>query len=253
MFNSLQTPVLFAHRGASAHAPENTLPAFSHAISQGAPAIEIDIQLTSDGIPIVFHDTTLSRTTNGTGRIQDKSLEELKSFDAGVAFGSAFLDTKIPALEEIFTELDKSIFLNIELKNLASPFDLLPEVAANIITKHRAENRVLISSFNPIALLRIGKLLPEVPRGLLLHKTSHVDFCLLFPQFISGIQSLHISFRTLTRERVYAIHNAGKRVFTYTLNHPDDIKKALKYGVDGFFTDDPALGLRIIGVTDYNA
>ena len=252
MFNSLQTPVLFAHRGASAHAPENTLPAFHLAISQGAPAIEFDIQLTSDGVPVVFHDSTLGRTTNGSGRVQKETLEVIKSYDAGVAFGPAFLGTRIPALEEIFTELDSSIFLNIELKNLATPLDRLPEMAAKIITKHSAENRVLISSFNPIALLRIGKFLPDVPRGLLLHKSSHVDLCMLFPQLISGIQSLHISFRTLTRERVYAIHKLGKRVFTYTLNHPDDIKHALKVGVDGFFTDDPVLGLRILGVTDYN-
>ena len=125
MFNSLQTPVLFAHRGASAHAPENTLPAFKLAISQGAPAIELDIQLTSDGIPVVFHDITLARTTNGTGKIRDESLEDLKSFDAGIAFGPAFLDTKIPAFDEIFTELDSSTFLNIELKNLATPLDAL--------------------------------------------------------------------------------------------------------------------------------
>ncbi len=252
MFNTLPTPVVFAHRGASGHAPENTIAAFNLAVSQGAPAIEFDVRLTADKIPVIFHDSSVSRTTNGSGKIHKHSLEELKSLNAGAAFGSAYPDLKIPTLDEALSGLDSNTFYNIELKNNYSLFDDLPKIVARFILEHHAENHVLISSFNPVALSRIAKILPTVPRGLLLHKSSRVDLCLLFPHLISGFQSIHLSFSTVTRERVYAIHQFDKRVYTYTLNHPADIHHALNCGVDGFFTDDPPLALRIISDHSYN-
>lgn len=205
MFKTPPTPVVFAHRGASGHAPENTLAAFQLAISQGAPAIEFDVQLTADKIPVIFHDFELSRTTNGSGKIHKHTLEELKSLNAGAAFSSAYPDLKIPTLDEALSGLDSNTFYNIELKNHYSSFDVLPKIVARFILKHHAEDHVLISSFNPITLSRISKLLPTVPRGLMFTKSSHVDLCLLFPRLMSGVQSIHISFPTLTRERVHAI------------------------------------------------
>lgn len=252
MFYSLPNPVLIAHRGASAHAPENTMAAFNLAVSQGAPAIELDTQLSADGEVVIFHDTSLSRTTNGSGKTRQHTLEQLKLLNAGTAFGNAFPNTKIPTLEEVFSVISPKIFLNIELKNLDSPFDALPVRVAKLIHCHQAENRVLISSFNPLALSRLGKQLPSVPRGLLLHKPSHVDLCLSLPVLISGYQSIHTSFKCVTKVRVNALHNLSKKVFTYTLNHPANIQYALNCGVDGFFTDDPALGLRTMNGSGYN-
>lgn len=252
MFDSLPNPVLIAHRGASAHAPENTMAAFNLAIRQGAPVIELDTQLSADGEVVIFHDSSLSRTTNGSGKTRHHTLDQLKFLDAGTAFGNAFPDIKIPTLGEVFSGMNPNTFLNIELKNLNSPFDALPERVANLIQYHQAENRVLISSFNPISLSRLGKRLPSVPRGLLLHKPVHVDLCLLFPVIISGFQSIHTSFKCVTKERVNALHNLGKKVFTYTLNRPSNILHALNCGVDGFFTDDPVLGLRTLSESGYN-
>jgi len=247
MFPTLPAPVIFAHRGASAHAPENTIPAFQLAINQQATAIELDVQLSSEGIPVIFHDILLSRTTNGSGFLHQHTLAELQSLNAGVAFGSAFEDVKIPTLDEVFSILDPNIFLNIELKNLNQPFNDLPQRVASVVKRRSAENRVLFSSFNSIALAKIKKLLPDVPRGLLMHSSLRVDCCLLFPFLMTGCKSIHISFSTVTRERVFAFHKLGKRVYTYTLNHPADIQHALACGVDGIFTDDPALALRTIG------
>jgi len=248
----LPTPILLAHRGASAHAPENTMIAFNLAISQGAPAIELDVQLSADDIVVVFHDRTASRTTNGSGKIRQHTLNHLKSLHAGAAFGSTFPDARVPTLEEVLNELDPNIYLNIELKNLSSPFDSLPGKVAKIIRKHQAKNRVLISSFNPIALTRMLRHLPSVPRGLLLHRPSHVDLCIFLPGLISGFQTINTSITCITEYRVDSLHKLGKKVYTYTLNHPDDIQYALNCGVDGFFTDDPALGLRILSESGYN-
>ncbi len=248
----LPTPILLAHRGASAHAPENTMIAFNLAISQGAPAIELDVQLSADDIVVVFHDRTASRTTNGSGKIRQHTLNHLKSLHAGAAFGSTFPDARVPTLEEVLNELDPNIYLNIELKNLSSPFDSLPGKVAKIIRKHQAKNRVLISSFNPIALTRMLRHLPSVPRGLLLHRPSHVDLCIFLPGLISDFQTINTSITCITEYRVDSLHKLGKKVYTYTLNHPDDIQYALNCGVDGFFTDDPALGLRTLSESGYN-
>lgn len=252
MLNSLPNPVLFAHRGASAHAPENTMVAFNLAISLGAQAIELDAQLSADNAVVIFHDTFVSRTTNGSGKIYQLTLKQLKSLNAGSEFGTAFVNIKIPTLEEVFSEIDSNIILNIELKNLKTPFDALPEKVAKVILEQQAENRVLISSFNPIALIRLGKFLPAVPRGLLLRTAFQIDLCLLFPAIISGLQSIHVPFECITKIRVNTFHKLGKKVFTYTLNHPADIQHVLNCGVDGFFTDDPALGLRTLSRSGYN-
>ncbi len=253
MFDSLPSPVVIAHRGASAYAPENTLSAFNLAVSQGAPVIELDVQLSADGEVVVFHDCSVSRTTDGSGRIRQLTLKKLKSLHAATTFGSSYPDAKIPTLNEIFNHLNPDTFLNIELKNLNSPLDSLPSKVAKIVKSFHGNNRVLISSFNPLALRRMEQHLPDVPRGLLLHKPSHVDFCLFFPRLISGYQSINISFSSTTLSRVNALHAAGKKVFTYTLNNPVDISHALDCGVDGFFTDDPPLGLRILNESGYNS
>ena len=253
MFDSLPNPVVIAHRGASAHAPENTLAAFNLAVSQNAPVIELDVQLSADGEAVAFHDFSVSRTTDGSGIIRKLTLKELKSLHAGALFGPAYPDSKIPTLREVFNDLNSDIFLNIELKNTNSPIDSLPAKVAEIIQSHHANNRVLISSFNPLALKRIREHLPTVPRGLLLHKPAHVDLCIFFPGLISGYQSINTSFSCINESRVDALQALGKKVFVYTLNHPKNIKHALDIGADGFFTDDPALGLRILSESGYNS
>ena len=253
MFDSLPNPVVIAHRGASAHAPENTLAAFNLAVNQNAPVIELDVQLSADSEVVAFHDFSVSRTTNGSGLIRKLTLEELKSLHAGALFGSAFPDSKIPTLNDVLNDLNSDIFLNIELKNANTPLDSLPSIVAEIIQSQHATNRVLISSFNPIALRRMRKHLPTVLRGLLLHKPAHVDLCILFPGLISGYQSINASFSCINESRIDALHALGKKVFVYTLNRHKDIKHALDCGADGFFTDDPALGLRILSETGYNS
>lgn len=253
MFDSLPSPVVIAHRGASTHAPENTLAAFNLAVSQGAPVIELDVQLSADGEVVVFHDCSVSRTTDGSGRIRHLTLKDLKSLHAGASFGTSYPNAKIPTLNEIFNDINPDTFLNIELKNLNSPLDSLPSKVAKIVQASHGNNRVLFSSFNPVALRRIRQYLPTVPRGLLLHKPGHVDLCIFFSGLISGYQSINISFSSVTESRVNALHALGKKVLTYTLNHPLDISHALDCGVDGFFTDDPALGLRILSESGYNS
>jgi glycerophosphoryl diester phosphodiesterase len=238
MIDSLPHPIIFAHRGASAHAPENTLLSFKLAVEQGASALELDAQLTADGAVAVFHDSTVDRTTSGTGRFSDLTLAEIKSLSIVPPPGINVRGATIPTLEEVFSVLPSSILINIELKNLVTPFDRLPETVCGLILDHDKQDQILVSSFNPIALRRFHRCLPNAPLGRLIHKAFTADFFLLFPGLIRSYRSIHLSSAIASKRRLSAFHSHGKLVFTYTLNQSEDILKALELGVDGFFTDD---------------
>jgi len=167
MYAQLPRPTIFAHRGASVHAPENTLSAFQLGLQQGADAIELDAKLSADGVVVVIHDATVDRTTDGNGAVKKLSLEAIKELDAGSFFDHAFHGERIPTLGEVFEAIGKLTFINIELTNYTSPYDALPEKVAEQVIKHNLQERVLFSSFNPSILCRIHRLLPSVPIGLL--------------------------------------------------------------------------------------
>lgn len=246
MHLSHTSPVIFAHRGASSHAPENTLAAFQLAIDQGAKAIELDVQLTQDQEVIVFHDVHLGRTTDGTGRVKDFTLAEIKSLNAGLSFSPAYQNQIIPTLKEVLDFLPQDIFLNIELKNMHSPFDDLPTRAASIIQSQNAEDRVLLSSFNTVALLKTSLSSSSILLGLLMRSSLLTRLRSIFPYLQKRFYSIHLSFSFLNPQLVSTFQQAGLKVFTYTLNHTQDILAATKMGVDGFFTDDPGFATRIL-------
>ena len=246
MFPSLTSPVIFAHRGASSHAPENTLAAFQLAIDQGARAIELDVQLTKDHEVVVFHDVDLSRTTNGSGKINSLTLAEIKTYNAGISFTPGYQDEKVPTLREVLDYMPQDIFINIELKNLRTPFDDLPIRTASVIRDCNAQKRVLISSYNQIALRKFFAEILTIPRGYLPRSPLNAYVLSKLPFLIKSLQSIHLSFKYLTPVLVASFKMAGKKVFSYTLNHTQDILQAANMGIDGFFTDDPGLARRTL-------
>ena len=149
MLLQIPKPAIFAHRGASAYAPENTLASFELAIHQEADAIELDAKLTADGQVVVIHDQTVNRTTDGNGRVGKMTLTQIRQLDAGSYFAAAFYDERIPTLEEVFETVGRKILINIELTNYASMKDSLPEKVADLVRRHQLEKRVMFSSFNP--------------------------------------------------------------------------------------------------------
>ncbi len=130
MLADLRHPTVFAHRGASVYAPENTLPAFQLAVEQGADAIELDAKLCADGHVVVFHDPTVDRTTDGSGRVDELSLADLKRLDADCSPDRNYPGTQVPTLEEVFAAFGRKIFINVELRNYEWPDDALPEAVA---------------------------------------------------------------------------------------------------------------------------
>ena len=146
MFENLSHPIIFAHRGASTYAPENTLASFRLALSQGADAVELDVRLSADGQVVVMHDPIVDRTTNGHGRVAQLTLTELRSLDAGSFFSEKYRGEKIPLLEEVFEAVGRKMFINVELKNSAATCDQLIEKVCALV-KNRAWKRE--SSFHP--------------------------------------------------------------------------------------------------------
>jgi glycerophosphoryl diester phosphodiesterase len=246
MIKKVTTPVIFAHRGASAHAPENTLSSFKLAQKQGAEAIELDVQLTSDDEVIVFHDHALERITGKKGYVKDATLSEIKELNTCHSYGPEYNLEKIPTLVEVFTHFKDFPLINIELKNISTPRDNLSKKVAELINEYQMHDQVLISSFSPLSLTRFHNIIPEIPLGLLIHTPMGFNFHRIFKKAFNLVESVHISFTFLNSYRVIFLKSFGKIVYSYTLNRPDEIHLALKCGVDGFFTDDPAFAIRTV-------
>jgi len=245
MLNMVSKPVIFAHRGASTYAPENTLAAFDLAYRQGAEAIELDAKLSADEQVVVIHDQTVDRTTQGSGRVKEMCLVQLKELDAGSHFDVSFKGEPIPTLDEVFAAFGHLLFINVELTNYTSLLDPLPYKVAELVKRHKLSQRVMFSSFNPIALLRIHRRLPEIPIGLLALPGKSGAWARSWPGRIVPYQALHPAVLDVTPELVEGCHQRGRQVFVWTVNQIEEMRSLLGMKVDGIFTDDPVLANKI--------
>ncbi len=245
MLEDLLKPVVFAHRGASQYAPENTIAAFELAVTQGADAIELDVKLSVDGQAVVIHDQTVDRTTDGSGRVNKMTLQDLKKLDAHYRF-TQYAGEGIPTLDEVFESVGKRIFVNVELTNYASQNDDLVPVVAEVVKRHEMQKKVLFSSFAPVNLKRMKILLPEVPvallasQGLLGAAARSALFIRLSPAII------HPYLTDVSQRFMGTECKRDRRVHVWTVNEEADIRRLRALGVDGFFTDDPLNTLRIM-------
>jgi glycerophosphoryl diester phosphodiesterase len=246
-------PMIFAHRGASAHAPENTLPAFHLAYTHHADGIELDVKLTKDGEVIVMHDQRVDRTTDGTGDLREFTLADLKKLDAGAKFNPEYKGTRVPLLAEVFEELGQKLFINVELTNYASSSDALPEKVAVLVHQYHLEKRVIFSSFNPLTLRRARRAIPEVPQGILALEGSKGALARSFLNGIIHHEALHPYFTDVTPEMIRWHHDRGMRVHPWTIDPPEEIEKLFQMHVDGVITDDPALARQVLNkIQDHN-
>jgi glycerophosphoryl diester phosphodiesterase len=247
MLEQFPRPIILAHRGDLAHAPENTLPSFQQAIQKGADGVELDAKLTSDGHVVVFHDTTVGRTTNGSGKLASFSLEAIRNLDAGSWFHEKFKGVKVPLLEEVFETIGKDRLINIELTNYATPRDGLVDKVCALIKRHGNQKQIIFSSFFASNLKRGAQVLPEVPRGLLAMPGVVGIWARSFGFTFGEYQALHPHVSSVSREQINRVHRLKRRVHVWTANVPAEIIKLKEWGVDGIFTDDPALALKALG------
>lgn len=239
-------PLVIAHRGASAFAPENTLAAFTLAADLGAHAIELDAKLSADGEVVVHHDLTLERTTNGEGRLQEKTLAELKELDAGSHFSVKFRAERIPTLGEVFEAVGQRVLINVELTNYASLFDRLVPAVIALVKEFSLEGRVLLSSFNPVALVQVRGAAPGIRTGLLLQDRMP-RAALHTLEWLIPHKDLHPPASIVTSSLVDRQHEKGKRVHAWTVNDYDQALALINMGVDGIITDDPGGMMDVIG------
>ncbi|MEZ9154320.1 glycerophosphodiester phosphodiesterase family protein [Vibrio sp. 10N.286.49.E11] len=231
--------MITGHRGAASLAPENTLVSIEQAAKAGAKWIEIDTQLSADGIPMLFHDKTVNRCTNGTGNIADLDLTALKALDAGSWFGSEFAGTTIPTLSEALDkclELDVTLNLEIKIYDDKAIQPLVEKVAALIEQKQFPTEKLLISSFKKEALSLCQQIMPEVKRGFICEVWN--DFSLESLKSLD-LYSIHIDHRILDEKIAKAIKASGAVLKIWTLNDPQLAAKYFNLGVDNIITDVP--------------
>jgi glycerophosphoryl diester phosphodiesterase len=247
MLEQFPRPILLAHRGDLAHAPENTLPAFHQAIQKGADGVELDVKLTRDGHVVVFHDMSMDRTTNGSGKLASLTLETIRSLDAGSWFHEKFTGTKVPLLEEVFETVGHNKLINIELTNYSTPRDGLVNSVCDLIKRHGNQGQIIFSSFFASNLKRAGQFMPEIPRALLAMPGFAGVWARSFGFTFGEYQALHPHISNVSREQVQRVHRLKRRVHVWTANKPEEIKRLKEWGVDGIFTDDPATAVQALG------
>jgi len=220
------------HRGAMGHAPENTLSSVHKALELGAPCIEVDVY-SVDGHLMVFHDDRLERTTNGEGYLREQSLEYLRSLDAGDG-------QCIPTLEEVCEALYSRACINIELKgpDTAGP---VAEFISELLRRGWNKDAILISSFDHRRLAETKRLNGDIKTGALICGLPIDDS--RFAEDL-GSFSVHPSLEFVDQRFVDDAHKRGLRVYVYTVNHPEDIRRVHRLGVDGVFTNYPE---RVLG------
>ncbi|MCC6147770.1 MAG: glycerophosphodiester phosphodiesterase [Anaerolineaceae bacterium] len=237
----LPKPIIFAHRGASAYAPENTLAAFHKAVELGADAVELDVKLSRDNEVVVFHDTTLQRITGVKEKVNQRTLVELKRLDAGSFFSPACQGEQIPMLAEVFAEVGEKIYINVELTNYSSPRDDLIRKTAEIVQSYRMKERVLFSSFDPRNLIKIRRYLPGATVGILALPGYAGLLNRSWLGKWAGWDNVHPFFNDTSHSYIKRQQCAGRRVHVWTVNDREVMRKLFIAGIDGIFTDDPVL------------
>lgn len=257
--SSFYQPILFnkphadflviAHRGASAYFPENTMPAFEGAVVMGADMIELDVLLTKDRVPVVFHDAKLHNHTDESGLLNDHTLDELKMLDAGSWFDKKFAGVAIPTLEEVLQFAKGNIALNIEIKTEAVSGELrngVEEKCLNLVRKYGMSDHVLFSSFDYRAVEHLKKLQPDMPVALLYNRSQSNGRTP--SQLVSdyGADAFNCSYHQLTRAWLDDVNKHQIPVLIYTVDDPARMKSLVKKKVSGIFTNKPDVLLKVL-------
>ena len=238
-------PVIGAHRGASARAPENTLAAFRAALEDGAELIELDVHLTRDGRLAVIHDEETRRITSTAGVVAELSMSELRRLDAGRHKGQQWAGEQIPELGDVFAAVRGRLLVNVEVKCSAAAVPAL----ARCMAEHDMADAVIVSSFDPAVVHAVGVcntslLCPSLLAGLLVDRPA--------PDPVTaaregGAQLLHVKHTYLTAALVDLLHQAGLGALAWTVNAPGEMRRLAALGVDAILSDDPRRLRTVVG------
>lgn len=269
--------LVFGHRGAMAYAPQNTMPSFNLAWEMGANGIEIDVQCSRDGVPIVFHDDTLDALTSGSGSVRDHDLSELLSMDAGSHFSPQFINERIPLLETVLRARPSGTFINIELKTdmifdpmwrqLVRPLAGYPAFSINYEGEREKEAvrvskltadcirkvavdipelpaYLIVSSFDPVSLISFASEFPGIPIACLYYKAVHFDT----KTFVKTLHhhAWHPYWFEVSRKAVNDCHTRGQWINSWTVNKPSVARRLIGLKADGLITNYPDVMLGLL-------
>jgi glycerophosphoryl diester phosphodiesterase len=232
-------PQIFAHRGARRVAPENTLPAFAAALEMGAAGIELDVHLSADGQLVVIHDFSVEKTTDGHGLVAQMTAAELLRLDAGSHFSAAFAGTRIPTLAAVLDLVGDRCRINIEIKSLDPYARDASDAVAAIIRQRNLYEQVIVSSFNPITLLKMRHLDGAIALGVLYDGEMPIFFRRVWAGPPLSPQAQHPHYRLVDAAYMQWAQEIGAEVNTWTVNEPEDARRLAALGVHTLITDVP--------------
>lgn len=225
--------IIIAHRGHPEAAPENTLPAFLAATSAGAKYFEIDLRLTKDGVPVVIHDKTVDRTTDGEGTVAEMTMEDLRTLDAGAWFSESFAGTAIPTLDEVLSHAAASgTHVVIEYKGSWTEGNIRTTV--EMIQAAGLEGKIITQSFNEKTVANVATVAPGMPVGWL---TQKINTSIITTAKKIGADA--VNPRHATAHSVTLAHEAGLGVFVWTHDADPEWELLTAMGVDGIITNRP--------------
>jgi glycerophosphoryl diester phosphodiesterase len=255
-------PMVIAHQGGDNLRPGDTLVAFQNAVELGADVLEMDAHLTQDGQIVLMHDERVDRTSNGTGLIEDMTLDELKKLDAayqwspddGKTFPYRGQGVTVPTLEELFGQFPQMRYV-IEIKKTQNSID---KPLCTLIRKYNMQNKVMVASFHDEAMANFRKTCPEIATSGSWNEVT--PFVLLSKLHLTGFlrdlpyKSLQVPYETsesfgipiMTREFIALAHARNVRIEPWTVDDPELMKKYISWGVDGIMTDSPDIMLKIL-------
>jgi glycerophosphoryl diester phosphodiesterase len=245
----VKAPLVIAHRGDSAHRPENTLASFASALEVGAVLVELDVQLTADGQVIVIHDPLLERTTTGRGDVRRLTLAEVRSVSAGYPdrFGSAYAGERVPALSEALALLRGRARVLVEIKTESVTDDAEGGIEARTAEEVRRAGMadlVALISFDHRAILRLASLAPEMTRGRLFGRTNADEVLEAARDASCELVMPHKG--QLTRALVDRVHAAGLKLATWVVDEPAELRKLARFGLYGVGSNRPGVLLEAI-------
>lgn len=231
----------FAHRGSVTEAPENTVSAMKKALAHSVQAVEIDVQLTKDNELIVIHDHHLRRLNKRAKKnVREYTLKEIKRIDIGSYFSRAYSKERLATLTELLHVIPENILINIEIKNNPVIYEGIEKILFDCLLEEERTNNVMISSFDHVVLQYFQKEAPTIPLGLLFEhrmirpweyvKNSGLDVYSIHPK------KIHVD-----KQFIEVCHQAGYKVFPFTVNDLKTYNQFISWGVDGVFSNNPAI------------
>ncbi len=231
-------PLIVAHRGNKSVTPENTLPAFASAIRSGCDGIETDVVMTADNTPVVIHDKTVDKTTDGSGHVGQMTLTQIRQLDAGSWFSPGFAGTHIPTFTEFAQLMTEAPGIEILLEFKGHWTAEQASVVFEDVKTHELTDRTMLQSFHPLTIGALHEIAPGSKRGALLEILS--DELIASAQAL-GLYTVNPDVNLVLNDPslVQLIHDADMKIQVWTANTTEQWERLVELGVDAIITDRP--------------